>query len=154
MLRDAGNLLRQLQHDTRNTIAWLIADGLLQFKIAIPKNDLSGMFHAKLGIFTDKDNESIAFSGSYNMTGRAKTNWESIDIYSSQREGAIARIDRKKCDFAKIWEKRDPNLEMYEPSDKLVQKFIKITEFTTRPYNYFESENSFITILHESLINF
>lgn len=143
LLRDAGSLLEQLQHNTRNTIAWLIADGLLQFKIAVPKNDLSGMFHAKLGIFTDEDNESIAFSGSYNMTGRAKTNWESIDIYSSQREGDIARIDRKKCDFSKIWEERDPNLEIYEPSDKLVQKFIKITEFTTRPYNYLEPEKFF-----------
>lgn len=132
--KDSELLIKQLEENTRNTIAWMIADGILEFRIAIPKNKLKGIFHAKLGIFEDNDNNTIAFSGSYNLTGAAETNWEVIDVFSSLREGDAIRVKNKKSEFNNLWEERDTNLEIYRPSDKMVSKFINITKFTERPY--------------------
>jgi len=142
VVRDVENLVESLKVNTRDTISWMIADGILNFRIAVPKNNLSGMFHAKLGIFEDSDENLIAFSGSYNSTGAANTNWEVIDIYSSLREGDKDRVIRKRNDFERIWEEQDNNLDIYRPNDKIVSKFIQITKFNIRPYAKCPSEKA------------
>jgi DNA phosphorothioation system restriction enzyme len=115
-------------------LAWLIRDGILSFKIAIPRNKLSGMFHAKIGVFTDRDGNQVAFSGSYNLTGAAKTNWEVIDVYVGWDPAESKRVQARASEFERIWSHRDPNLLVFTPTDKLVAKFIEITEQHERPY--------------------
>ncbi len=133
-IRSIEELQISLELETRTTIGWLINDKILEFKLAVPKNALCGIFHAKIGILNDLDGNKIAFTGSYNLTSAANTNWEVLDIYRSWEPGESERVDRKESDFEKMWSKNDPNLEIYTPTDKAVQKFIKITESTTRPY--------------------
>jgi DNA phosphorothioation system restriction enzyme len=123
-----------LEHDTRVALAWLIRDGVITFQIAIPQNELTGIFHAKLGIFVDPEGNKVAFSGSYNMTGAANTNWETIDVYLSWESAEAKRVAAKEAEFERIWKNEDPNLAVYQPTDKLVAKFVEITEHTRRPY--------------------
>lgn len=123
-----------LEDDTRVALAWLIKDGIVNFKIAIPKNQLSGIFHAKIGILTDSDNNKVAFSGSYNLTGAANTNWETLDIYLGWNAGDEKRVQAREDQFESIWECRDPNLAIYLPTDSVVAQFIEITKHTKRPY--------------------
>ena len=48
------NLSNSLESDTLSAIAWMVADKILEFKIAIPRNKLKhGEFHDKFGIFSD-----------------------------------------------------------------------------------------------------
>ena len=97
--KDIKKLIEGLQNDTRDTLSWLIADGVLSFRIAVPKNDLNGIFHAKMGVFRDDAGNKIAFSGSYNLTAAAETNWETIDVYSSMRPSESDRISLKENEF-------------------------------------------------------
>ena len=44
-------------------LTWLVKEGRLEIKVAIPRLE-GGIFHQKVGIFTDERGDSIAFSGS------------------------------------------------------------------------------------------
>ena len=46
-------------------LTWLVKEGRLEIKVAIPRLD-GGIFHQKVGIFTDAQGDSIAFMGSLN----------------------------------------------------------------------------------------
>jgi DNA phosphorothioation system restriction enzyme len=127
-------LQRALVEDTRIALAWLIRDRVLSFRIAVPKNALSGIFHAKMGVFADAAGNQVAFSGSYNLTGAAGTNWETIDVYAGWHPGDDKRVQAKVTEFERIWQAGDENLEIFRPTDGLVAKFIEITQHAPRPY--------------------
>ncbi|MEQ9450496.1 MAG: DEAD/DEAH box helicase family protein [Pseudomonadales bacterium] len=132
--RSVESLVLQLVENTRDTIAWMIRDKILEFRIAIPKQKLSGIFHAKIGVAKDSEGETVAFSGSYNLTGAAENNWETIEIYYSARESELSRINRKEREFERMWSQADPNLKIFKPNDQDVEPFIRITQRVERPY--------------------
>lgn len=127
-------LQQELENETRTAISWLIRDGFLEFKIAIPKNRLAGIFHAKLGIFRDANNNKIAFSGSYNLTSAANTNWETIDIFLGWNAAEEHRVVAKEKEFDAIWNENDPNLEVFKATDPMIRPFVEITNHSYRPY--------------------
>ncbi len=86
-----GALRRSLlneQHDyysmqRLNLLASLIADGLMDIKIAYTedKNGI-GMYHEKMGLIEDEDGNIVAFSGSMNESLTAMAiNYETIDVF-------------------------------------------------------------------------
>ncbi len=68
-----------------NLLSNLIAGGKLELKIAIlEKNNSIGMFHEKMGLMYDRNNNIIAFTGSMNESASAfLLNYKSIDVYTS-----------------------------------------------------------------------
>lgn len=133
-IANVRELQRALEDETRVALAWLIRDGVVNLKIAVPKNKLSGIFHAKIGVFTDSENNKVAFSGSYNLTGAAGTNWETLDIFLGWNFDDSKRVQAREEQFESVWGGKDPNLSIYEPTDAVVAQFIEITEHTRRPY--------------------
>lgn len=113
-------LINLLRTDTREVLCWLVKEKIMEFRVAIPSNKLSGIFHAKTGIFTDEESSSVVFSGSYNHTGGANTNWEIIDIYCEWNDPRRVKIAMEE--FEKVWNRRDPNLEIHIPSEILIKK--------------------------------
>lgn len=134
-IADIRNLQRALEDETRVALAWLIRDGVISFRIAVPRNQLSGIFHAKIGVFTDADNNRVAFSGSYNLTGAANTNWETLDVFCEWQVDDSRRVQVRQEQFEAIWGRKDPNLAIYDPTDSVVAPFIEITEHSRRPYS-------------------
>lgn len=63
-----------------NLLSNLIAAGRLEIKIAFLEDDnMIGMFHEKLGLMYDAEDNIIAFSGSMNESANAFTkNYEAI----------------------------------------------------------------------------
>lgn len=127
-------LIEELREDTRKVLGWMVHDRILSFRVAVPKNRLSGIFHAKIGVFEDGEGNRIGFSGSYNMTAGANTNWESMDIFRSWEPGEAGRIDAKSAQFGKIWDRLDPNLTVYKPTDTSLKPLVEIVKHTERPY--------------------
>lgn len=128
-------LLRQLQEEPRATLSWLVRDGVMAFRVAIPRNALRGIFHPKMGVFADAHGNEVGFSGSYNLTGSAATNWEDLHIFCGWRSReAQDRINLIKQRFERIWCSRDPNLAVHQPGDQALEPFIRITRVTDRPY--------------------
>ena len=133
--RAFGALYAGLKEHTRDTLAWLIADGILNFRIAIPRSKLTGIFHAKQGIFTDSHGNKVAFNGSYNFTGRASTNWEAVNIFCGWKsKDSLERCSDIESAFNLIWNELDPNLEIYEPREITYKRFVEHCSNVSRPY--------------------
>jgi hypothetical protein len=133
--RTLTDLEHDLTHDTLAAIAWMVADGLLEFRIAIPTGELDGDFHDKFGIFRDKESNSVAFHGSPNDSEKAFHNYESISVYYSWIDGREAlRVQNEQGRFNLIWDNGDINLRVYELPDAIRRNLIEFTTRTPRPY--------------------
>ncbi|MFZ2359838.1 MAG: hypothetical protein WA040_10900 [Anaerolineae bacterium] len=54
--RNIGSLATALEKDTLSALAWMVADEILDFKLALPHNKLDrGDFHDKFGVFSDAE---------------------------------------------------------------------------------------------------
>lgn len=133
--RTLVELERDLAHDTLAALAWMIADGLLDFRIAVPTGDLDGDFHDKFGIFRDASQNAVAFHGSPNDSEKAFRNYESISVFYSWIDGREAlRVQNEQERFNLIWNNGDVNLRVYEMPDAIRRNLIEFTARSARPY--------------------
>ena len=88
LYREMTEPQNQYQEKQLNYLANLIADGILDIKIAVTlSNAMLGMYHEKMGILEDKDGNHVAFSGSMNESRTAMSiNYETIDVFCDWRE--------------------------------------------------------------------
>ncbi|MGF9693776.1 DEAD/DEAH box helicase family protein [Rhizobium sp. 0TCS1.26] len=125
----------ELANDTLAALAWMIADGILDFRIAIPAVGLDGDFHDKFGIFRDEGGDAVAFHGSPNDSERAFRNYESISIYYSwvdDRE--FARVRNEQARFDALWDNREINVRVYNLPDAVRRNLLSFTSRFARPY--------------------
>ncbi len=111
LLRELHGVNTEIEQDRLNLLASLIADGILDIKIALTeKNDEIGMYHEKMGIIADSEGNKVAFSGSMNESATAMTiNYETIDVFCSWR-GEQDRVILKENAFTSIWNNTEPNI--------------------------------------------
>tara|TARA_R110001599_G_scaffold261569_1_gene461993 strand:+ start:14976 stop:17063 length:2088 start_codon:yes stop_codon:yes gene_type:complete len=134
--RSFSSLFDSLSNEPRRALAWLIADGIVQFRVGIPINELSGILHAKIGHLTDGQGNQLSFEGSYNLTHGAQTNWEKISIFCDWKSDSDSdRVQDAKEDFEDMWYERDKNLQIYRPSDLNLEPFISFAKQSKRPYH-------------------
>ena len=97
-------------------MAWLLSRQLLDIRLAIPKNiHQQGIYHEKLGIFEDAEDNIIAFTGSANESSTALiANFECIDVFCSWHTGVKERVLRKLDNFNKLWNNETNNLDVIE----------------------------------------
>lgn len=136
LYEDAAALCEMLRDEPRIALSWLIRDGFINLKVGITDRELGGMLHTKIGIFEDQEGNRVAFSGSYNLTSNAENNWETIDVYASFRAGDVTRVDRKLRDLSAMWSNRDPNLKLFDPTDRAIEPFMVVTREYPRPTNH------------------
>ena len=133
--RSLADLEHDLAHDTLAALAWMIADDLLEFRIAIPSGELDGDFHDKFGVFRDRSQDAVAFHGSPNDSEKAFRNYESISVFYSWIDGREAlRVQNEQERFNLIWGNGDINLRVYELPDAVRRNLIEFTTRTPRPY--------------------
>lgn len=112
-----------------NLLATLIADGILDIKIAYTEDKTGiGMYHEKMGVIEDAEGNRVAFSGSMNESLTAMAiNYETIDVYCSWREGTEAdRVVLKSNAFYSIWNNKESNIVVKEfpsISEVLIEKY-------------------------------
>lgn len=133
--RALTDLEQDLAHDTLAALAWMIADGLLDFRIALPTGELDGDFHDKFGVFRDASENSVAFHGSPNDSEKAFRNYESISVFYSWIDGREAkRVENEQDRFNLIWDNGDVNLRVYEMPEAIRRNLIEFTTRSNRPY--------------------
>lgn len=127
-------LEQELQQRTLSVLAWLVADGILEFKLALPYNKLDrGDFHDKFGIFTDGDGNQISFNGSYNDSIQGTRNYESIKVFRSW-EPAFAPLVKADAErFERLWSNRDPNVQVFDLPQAAKERIVRL-RFQDRPY--------------------
>lgn len=107
------------QEERYNVLSHLIADGVLDIKIAVmKKNPFTSIFHDKIGVFQDSKNNFVSFTGSMNETENGFwNNHESIDVYSSIGNDYLRALDKKRL-FEMYWNNLDPTIDIFDfPKD-------------------------------------
>lgn len=128
-----NDLTHALRHDTLVALAWMISDGILEFKLAKPRNKLDHEYHAKVGIFTDTEENSISFDGSYNDSITGLHNFESIKVFRSW-DSTREYVTQEKEWFENIWNNKDPNIETFDIPQAAKAHILRLRENTNRPY--------------------
>jgi len=128
------NLENLLERETLSALAWMVADGILDFKLALPRNKLDqGEFHDKFGIFTDVEGNQVSFNGSYNDSVQGTRNYESIKIFCSWEPILSLLVDADVNRFNHLWGNEDPNVQVFSLPDAAKEQIIKLRNYE-RPY--------------------
>src|SRR5690606_14377503 len=104
----------------------LLKMGKIDIKIAKPKNEI-GLFHDKIGIFTDHQNNKIAIISSNKETSSAvKINIESFNTFCSWKPGLNEYVDQHEHDFDAYWNGDNPNIKLYSLEEALRKEIIEL----------------------------
>ena len=132
--RTIANLGATLDTATRNALAWMVADEVLTFKLALPRNKLErGDFHDKFGVFTDPDGDQIGFNGSYNDSVQGTRNYESIKIFCSWEPAFAPLVQADAERFVRLWNNHDPNVRAFDLPAALREQIVRLRD-DARPY--------------------
>ena len=97
-------------------LATLISVGALDIKLAV-RADRKGLYHEKIGIFSDGLGNEVSFKGSANETWSGwhrYGNFESIEVFCSWRGGLEAqRVKNHRSHFEALWVESDPDIEVF-----------------------------------------
>lgn len=141
--RTIDELADDLESEPVRALAWMVADGLLDIRLAIPTNALDGDFHDKFGIFKDSAGDRVAFHGSMNDSAQAFRNYEGLDVFTSWSEGLDGvRVAAHESRFERLWTNADINVRVYDLPDAIRKNLVEFTAQTERPYSTPDSSDS------------
>ena len=107
-------------------LGWMIANDLLEIKIAIP-NDERGIFHSKIGILKDYYGNLISFSGSDNETASGWLhNIEEFKVFRSWDESERKFVDTDLEDFNKYWNGETIKTDIIDLPEAIKRELIQL----------------------------
>ena len=128
------NLARTLERDTLSALAWMVADEIITFKLALPYEKLrQGDFHDKFGVFTDAQGNQVSFNGSYNDSIQGTRNYESIKIFCSWQPTFAPYVQADAERFERLWSNLDPNVRVFDLPEAARENILRLRT-GDRPY--------------------
>ena len=125
--------------DALELLAWMVARGHLEVKVAVPCNaekkaiPADGIFHEKAGIIEDRDGDKIAWNGSLNETAAGwRDNWESINVYTSWGPQP-GRVAVEETNFARIWDNKARRVIVLDVPDAVHQNLMRFMPTSDLP---------------------
>ncbi|NIN01687.1 MAG: hypothetical protein GTO24_27385, partial [candidate division Zixibacteria bacterium] len=98
-------------------LAWMFNQKILEVKVVLPRHSYlgqTGIFHYKILIFKDQEENVVAAVGSANETEPAYTvNGEHISVFYSWRDGDGERTKDLVQTFERIWNAEHPDFEVF-----------------------------------------
>ena len=120
--------LRNFDDQSLDVLSELVARGILDIKVASVKNDV-GIYHDKLGILVDKDDNKIVFYGSANSSVNAyQNNYEKNRVVRSWMPGEGDSVDDEIEEFDKLWSNQNEFLCVYNFMESIKQSIISVIE--------------------------
>lgn len=106
-----------------------MAHDRLEIRVAVPTSGdghvKAGIYHEKLGLFSDERDNVVAFTGSPNETaGGLADNFESIDVLWSW-DDPHGRVARKVDNFERLWQNRTIGLDVVAFPDAARRHLLK-----------------------------
>lgn len=122
-IKEPGN---KSEEERLNWLAHLISNNYMEIKVAFtPPSKSSGMYHEKIGILYDENNNRVAFTGSMNETINAfHNNYESIVVFNSLTEEDSQRVDDLERNFDSLWAGREENITVLEFPNVVKEKLL------------------------------
>lgn len=133
--RRTDELASALENDTRNALAWLVADGVLEFRFAVPRSRTAvGDYHDKVGVFLDQRNDIVAIHGSFNDTVGGTLNGEAFSVFRSWDAGQLPFAQRHRDRLTKLWQEGNAQFRIRSIPDAVSERFIRLRTSAERPY--------------------
>ena len=127
-------LEREMKKDILNAFSWMLYDGIIELKFAIPCEKLSdGDFHDKFGIFY-RGNEALSFSGSINDSKHGFANYESLKVFKTWA-GTGEYVESDIMRFERLWHGQDKNLKIYNIPTAIKDRIFTLRN-SDRPYTH------------------
>jgi superfamily II DNA or RNA helicase len=148
--KNIQDLADALEKDTRNALAWMVADDVLEFKFAIPREWSSGGdYHDKVGVFTDSEGDRVAIHGSFNDTIKGSLNGEAFSVFKSWEpvQSAYARIHMER--LSKLFNEGNQQFKVYTIPEAAKRAFIQLRSSSSRPYSLSSQKESIIFNPHK-----
>lgn len=134
LFRNIADLEVTLEVETLSALAWMVADEIIVFKLALPRNKLEqGEFHDKFGIFTDAEGNQVSFNGSYNDSIQGTRNYESIKIFRSWEPAFVGLVRADAERFERLWNNLDPNVQIFDLPEATRAEILRLRT-SDRPY--------------------
>lgn len=115
LLEELDQLEDEFARDHVSALGWMIANGKLKIKVAVPTSDSgeplacedaerSGLFHQKVGILQDSKGNTISFSGSVNETAAGwLENIEEFKVFRGWEPSENYYVQTDAVKFNRFW---------------------------------------------------
>lgn len=132
--------LNSLDDEKLQLLSDLIVEDILEIKIVKKKN--CGMYHDKLAILTDFENNQIIFQGSNNESENGYNgNYEKVRVFKSWYDFEGRIVDETE-EFESIWNDNNEYLDVYEFKDAVKNSIIKVREHKRNNLSSIKNEKS------------
>lgn len=129
-------LKRSLETDTLNALAWMIADGFIEFRFAIPRSpECKGNYHDKVGVFTDVNGDSVAVHGSLNDSIQGSLNGEAFSVFKSWDEGQSPYLKKHTIRLEALWHNHNSQFTVRKIPDAIKEQLIELRSSNDPPYS-------------------
>ncbi len=133
LLQNVEALKKEMSADILNAFSWMLYDGIINLKFAIPcKKLVEGDFHDKFGVFY-AGSDALSFSGSINDSKHGFQNYESIKVFKTWA-GTKEYVEADQARFNKIWNGKDPNLRLFNVPEAIQKRIFELRD-SNRPYS-------------------
>jgi len=106
-------------------LARLLREDRLHIKVAVPREGNWRIFHPKMGIFYDEDDNALSFEGSVNETiGGWKRNYERFKVHCSWIDEQRSYVDGDIETFDRLWSNEHPYVEVYDLPEAIEKELI------------------------------
>ncbi len=134
MINDLENIEDNLIKNHVQALGWMVANNLLEIRIAIlldddgiPLSQENGMLHQKIGILKDSENNLISFSGSNNETATGwVSNIEEFKVFRSWEMNEKEYLDADLKKFEKYWNGTPHKMRIIDIPTGAKEKLIQI----------------------------
>lgn len=127
-VEDFDREIRSFDDMSLEVLYELVARGFLDIKVAAVKNDV-GIYHDKLGILTDIENNSIVFYGSANSSINAyQNNYEKVRVVRSWVSGEGDSVLDEIKEFDSLWNNENAFVDVFDFMDSVKKSIVRVIE--------------------------
>ncbi|MCQ2218754.1 MAG: DEAD/DEAH box helicase family protein [Paludibacteraceae bacterium] len=131
---DLDNIESEFEKDHVKALGWMLANGLLEMKLAVVCNidkrgkNIKGLFHQKVGIIRDCAGNALSFSGSINETASAwVNNDEEFKVFNSWSD-SVSYLNSDIQKFDEIWNAQRDNIKVFNLPSAVKQNLISFSK--------------------------
>lgn len=135
-----ADLTRALSQNSLNALAWMVAEGVIEFRFAIARDfNMGGDYHDKVGVFIDENEDVVAIHGSFNDSVKGSLNGEAFSVFKSWEEGQLPYVEQHRTRLIKLWCSGNAQFQVLPIPDAIRREIVRLrTE--TRPWKNMERE--------------
>jgi superfamily II DNA or RNA helicase len=131
-----NDLAVSLSRDTLNAMAWMVADGVLDIRFAVPRDAQAlGSYHDKVAVFRDELGDAVALHGSLNDSVRGSLNGEAFSVFTSWQSGQEPYLKQHMVRLEALWRGDNSQFRMCLLPEAIRERIVALRSSSDRPYS-------------------